>query len=128
LSNHRQDVETEIPAIYGSSAHADQVVAVEAAHDHLQLSLTPAAAVELARILVQYGSAVRTGQAPAPAPSRHYDPALWHDVGLSLNVGVLRATTTRPATVSRYVAARRPSATGRRRNGRAPLTIVGADQ
>jgi hypothetical protein len=127
LSNHRQDVETEIPAIYGSRAHTDQVVAVEAAHDHIQLSLTPAAAVELARVLVQYGSAVRTGQAPAPAPSQHYDPALWHDVGLSLNVGVLRAATG-PAKRSRYVAPRNPSATGRRRNGRAPLTIVGGDQ
>lgn len=128
MSNHRQDVETEIPAIYGSRDHVDQVVAVEAAHDHIQLSLTPAAAVELARILVQYGSAVRTGQAPAPAPSQHYDPALWHDVGLSLNVGVLRATSERPAMTSRYVAPRDPAATGRRRKGAAPLTIVGGDQ
>jgi hypothetical protein len=128
LSNHRQDVETEIPAIYGSHAHTDQVVAVEAAHDHLQLSLTPAAAIELARVLVQYGSAVRTGQAPAPAPSQHYDPALWHDVGLALNVGVLRTTSDRPAMASRYVAPRNPAATGRRRNGRAPLTIVGGAQ
>lgn len=127
MSNHRQDVETEIPAIYGSRDHVDQVVAVEAAHDHIQLSVTPAAAVEIARILVQYGSAVRTGQAPAPAPSQHYDPALWHDVGLALNVGVLRATTTRPA-ISRYVAPRPASSTGRRRKGAAPLTIVGGDQ
>lgn len=125
MSNHRQPVETEIPAIYGSREHVDQVAAVEAAHDHIQLSLTPAAAAELARVLVQYGSAVRTGQTPAPSPSQQYDPALWHDVGLALHAGVLHSTSARANLGSRYVDARHPAATGRRRKGQAPLTIVG---
>lgn len=123
MSSHRQHVNATPPAVLASRNHVDQVAAVEAAHDHVQLSLTPAAATELARILVQYGSAVRTST--ATSPSNNYDAALWHDIGLLVDTGASQATTT---PVSRYVAPRDPESTGRRRNGRAPLTVVGSDQ
>lgn len=125
MSNHRQDVETEIPAIFASRQHVDQVAAVEAAPDHIQLSLTPAAAAELARVMVQYGSVVRTSQ--TAAPSEQYDAELWHDVGLALQSGVT-AVASRSDRVSRYVDPRHPASTGRRRKSQAPLTIVGGAQ
>lgn len=124
MSKHRQRTATAPPQVYGSATHLDQVVAVVSEHDRVEISMTPEAAVELARIMVQYGSAVRQGHI---SPTGKYDPALWHDVGLTANTGVLRATTGRPRT-SRYVGPQDPTATGRRRNGRAPLVIVGADQ
>lgn len=121
------DDSTPLPAIFGSPEHRDQVVAVEVEHDHVQLSLTPEAAVELARIVVQYGSAIRLGQIPAPSSARH-DQQLWRDVGLALNVGVLQATASGSPTASRYVAPRPPEAVGRRRREHAPLTVVRTGQ
>lgn len=125
MSKHRDDVQIDLPAIFGSRAHVGQVVAVEAEHDHIQISVTQAAAAELARILVQYGSAVRMEKAAAPSPSSNYDPDLWHDVGLALNAA---ADATTAAGVSRYVDPRHPSATGRRRKSTTPLVLVGGDQ
>lgn len=127
MSKHRQHVDTEPPAVYGSAAHLDQVVAVTGEHERVEISMTPAAAVELARVLVQYGSAIRQDKAPAPAPSQRYDPDLWHDIGMALNATVMRASTGQPRS-SRYVAPRAPTESGRRRNGTAPLVIVGTDR
>lgn len=130
MSKHRRNIATDPPAVYGSAKYLDQVVAVISDRYRVEVSLTPAAAAELARILVQYGSAVRTEKAPAPSPSQKYDPDLWHDVGLAVNTGVNKAAAAArpvgrgmsPATVSRYLA---PS--GRRRRT-ATLVMVGDDQ
>lgn len=111
MSKHRKHANTETPVAFGSETWRDQVVAVEAAPDTIHLTVTPEAAVELARVLVQYGSAVRTEKAPALSTSQQYDPALWHDVGLALNAAVVRTTPHRMArALSRYVAPRRVKA------------------
>lgn len=119
MSKHRQYVETTPPAIFGSPAHRGQVVGVDTTDDHVLLSLTPEAATELARLVVQYGSTVRTNA--LPAPSAHYDPALWHDVGLALHAAVLRGAPRRvTAAVSRYLAPRQRS--------QAPVVSIGVHQ
>lgn len=125
MSKHRDNtVAQDLPQVFVAGDHTDQVVAVEAdTNDLVHLSITPAAALELARVLVQYGSATRHGHV---TPTGSYDPGLWHDVGLSLNSAALRVET---APVSRYIAPRPPHAAGRRRRtDAAPLTVVRADR
>lgn len=127
MSKHRDNATAhDVPQVFVAVEHNDQVVAVEADTDLVHLSLTPAAAVVLAAVLVRYGSAVRRGVAlpGGVAPPDDYDPRLWHDVGLSTQSASARAFTE--ARVSRYVAPRPHSATGRRRRDITPLTIVGA--